>query len=531
MLVGLDGATFTLLDPLMRVGVMPFLKKFVAEGVRAELLSVIPPLTPPAWTSLVTGRSPGHHGIFDFFQKEEKGHHIRFATSEDVRCETIWSIASRQGRKVTTLNFPFMLPPPEIDGNVIAGGWMTPRQLRLGCHPHDLYDKLKGLPGFDARKFIFDMAHEEKAIEGCRQYEYADWIKSHIQREHQWFGILKHLMREDPCDLTAILIDGVDKIQHLCWRYLAPDCVSKKLSSWEIEVRKLCLEYFSTLDQALVEIAALAGPDCTMVIASDHGFGAQSETFFVNTWLEQNGYLTWASESPPRESESSVFGMGQLARHVHMLDWDRTLAYASTPSSNGIHIVVADDGNERGVPPEEYDRFRTTLIESLYMVTNPATGEPWVTKVWTREEAFDGPYVKRAPDLTLSLRDGGLISILASDVPIKTRNQVTGTHRFEGVFMAKGPGIRRGRVLPQMAIVDVAPLLLYTLGLPVPRQMEGRMPAGVFHEKHLERHAVQVGEISESGSICEQQRSSEMQFDPEEEAEIAKQLWALGYME
>ena len=60
VLLGLDGATFTVLDPLMRDGVMPFLKEFAATGVRADLRSVIPALTPPAWTSLTTGRSPGH---------------------------------------------------------------------------------------------------------------------------------------------------------------------------------------------------------------------------------------------------------------------------------------------------------------------------------------------------------------------------------------------------------------------------------------------------------------------------------------
>ena len=46
LLIGLDGATFDILDPLMRDGVMPFLKTFIETGVRAELRTVIPALTP-----------------------------------------------------------------------------------------------------------------------------------------------------------------------------------------------------------------------------------------------------------------------------------------------------------------------------------------------------------------------------------------------------------------------------------------------------------------------------------------------------
>ena len=147
---------------------MPFLKDFVATGVQAELHSVIPPLTPPAWTSLVTGRSPGQHGIFDFFRKESPdSHHIRFITSQDIGAETIWSVANRHDLQVTVLNFPVMFPPPRINGYSVSG-WMPWRQLRLGCHPADLYDRLKALPGFNARELAMDMKMEEKAIEGCR---------------------------------------------------------------------------------------------------------------------------------------------------------------------------------------------------------------------------------------------------------------------------------------------------------------------------------------------------------------------------
>ncbi|MGH2893294.1 MAG: alkaline phosphatase family protein, partial [Solirubrobacteraceae bacterium] len=90
MLIGLDGATFSVLDPYVDEGVMPFLGELLNRGSRAVLRSIMPPLTPPAWTSLVTGKHPGQHGVFDFFQKQEPGSvYFSFASSMDVRSATI----------------------------------------------------------------------------------------------------------------------------------------------------------------------------------------------------------------------------------------------------------------------------------------------------------------------------------------------------------------------------------------------------------------------------------------------------------
>jgi len=531
ILIGVDGATFSILNPLMNEGVMPFLKQFMVSGVRAELQSVIPPLTPPAWTSLMTGRSPGQHGIFDFSVKESPGSQlVHIASSRDVGCETIWSLVSRQGMRVTSLNFPLMFPPPRINGNVVPGGLMPWRQLRLGCHPSDLYDRLKALPGFNARELAMDVEQEEKAVEGCPPEEYEGWVEQHIRREQRWFEILRYLMYQDSCELTAILFDGMDKLQHLCWRFLDPAYLSGTPSAWEQRIRNLCRQYFRQLDQFLAEIAALVGPDATIIIASDHGFGAQTEIFFINTWLEQQGYLAWANQAPPRETNSAKLGTGLLARHVYLLDWELTTAYTPTPSSNGIHIVVARDGSGKGIPPADYGRFRADLMESLRKVIN-AVGELVVSHIWTREQAFAGPYMELAPDLTLALRDSGQVSILASDAPVKPRYEPSGTHRPEGIFMAVGPGINQGISLPQLSILDVAPTVLYSLGLAIPEDMEGRVPAGAFKPSWLQARPVRVTASARPSMPASPQATVEIMYTEEEEAELAARLRALGYIE
>ena len=531
VLIGLDGAAFAILDHLMAQGVMPFLNSFQDGGVRAELRSVVPPLTPPAWTSLTTGRRPGHHGIFDFFQADSPGsRQVRLATSRDVRCATIWSIANRQGMRTTVLNFPVTFPPPPLDGHVIAG-WMPWRQLRLGCHPADLYDRLKALPGFDPRELAMDMELEARATEGCPEDEYAAWVELHTRRERHWLDVLRHLIQTEPSDLTAILFDGPDKIQHLCWRYLDPALWPAQPTALEQKVRERCLDYFRQLDQLLAEVVALAGPEAVIVMASDHGFGPTTEILHINTWLERAGYLTWSPQAAPDAYQPSALGMGHLTRHTHWIDWERTTAYAATPTSNGIHIVQARPDGVHGVPPDKYEGFRRELVHALQRLVDPATGEPIVARVWTREEAFAGPAMHLAPDLTLALRDGGLVSILPSDSALQPRPLPAGAHRRTGIFLAKGPGIRRGMAVRELSILDVAPTLLHSLGLAIPEDLEGRVASAIFEPAYRTTHPVRIAARSEARPDPALAPTGEPTYDEEAQAVMVARLRDLGYLE
>ena len=523
LLIGLDGATFSILDPLMDEGVMPSLKSLIASGARSELTSVIPALTPPAWTSLMTGRSPGNHGIFDFlrFEFRSGSRQLRVLDSDDVASPTVWSILAKHGLKSTVLNFPMTFPARGISGNVVPG-WVPWRHLRLACYPKTLYSRLTAaLPEFNPRELAMDMALEERALEGCtREEDYENLIKLHIRRERQWFGVLRHLMHEDPADLTAILFDGVDKLQHFCWRFLDRAIFSASPSDWETRIRGWCLEYFREIDRFIGEIVAMGGEDVSVIIASDHGFGPTVEVFYLNAWLHQHGYLVWADAANVEQKHAETLGLGTMARRFYEIDWDKTTAYCPTPSSNGIYITPSA-GNGTGVPAERYETFRRELMEALLR-------EPAVKQIWTREEAFAGSHMASAPDLTLSLRDGGLVSILPSDVLLKSREQAAGAHRSNGVFITAGNGIMQGLATSGLSILDVAPLLLHRMGLPVPMDLEGHVPEGLFQPEYLESHPILFDAPCSGSSVMAAPLAN---VDAQMEAEMMNQLRALGYME
>lgn len=534
LFLGLDGATFSVLDPLMERGVMPFLRSFVEQGARAQLRSIVPPLTPPAWTSLMTGKRPGTHGVFDFFQRETPdGAYYHFSSSLDIHSATIWSLASDNGQRVTSLNFPLMFPPPDVSGSIVPGGWMPWRQLRLGCRPAGLFDRLKSLPSFNAREMALDMTLEAKAIEGCAEEEFGDWIKLHTRREQRWSDILRYLMVEEPAELVGIVFDGVDKLQHLCWRFLDPACAPEAPTAWEAEMTALCEEYFSQLDTILAEAVELAGPDALVVLASDHGFGPTSDVFYLNSWLEKQGYLAWigAGDSAPLDDEvGPQVGFNQMTRHIAQLDWERTVAYAATPSSQGISIVARRPDGTATMSDETYRRVRGEIERSLRQVLHPETGRPLVTEIYRREEAHSGPFEALGPDLTITLADGAAISILRSDEVFQQRNAPRGNHRPEGVFLAAGPGIRAGARVDPLSIVDVAPLLLYHLDLPLPVDLAGRLAEEVLIEGAVESRPPRSMAGSTPETPAEFEARPEM-YDAEAEATILKRLRALGYVE
>jgi predicted AlkP superfamily phosphohydrolase/phosphomutase len=528
LIIGLDGATFTVLDELLEKGMMPRLASFFARGVRAPLRTIVPALTPPAWTSLMTGRTPGHHGVFDFFRMESpEDRHIRFFTSLDVKSETIFGLASAAGLRVTAMNYPSMFPPPRLNGYVVPG-WVPWRQLRLACWPEGLMDSLKTLPGFNQRELAMDFKLEEKTIEGCDDPEqFAPWIGLHTRRERNWFEIFRHLTKEDPSDLTAVLFDGVDKLQHLCWRFLRPQDARPLETEWELKIREICLDYFRSLDEILGEMFEIAGPETTIVMASDHGFTSTRRVLHLNAWLAEKGYLAWADAAAEWDTQGALLGVSQVARHTWMIDWSKTTAFAATPTSNGIYINVSRDGGP-GVPESEYPAFRERLIADLNNFIDPELGVPVVTRVWTREDVFYGPCGAVAPDLTLELEGTASVSILPSPVTLSWRPETAGYHHPVGIFAAAGPGIKHGEKVGELSILDVAPLVLYSLGLQVPEDMQGTVPREIFQPEAIAaRPIIKTAAVAASGST----ETATAVLSSEDEEVILESLRDLGYIE
>ncbi len=525
LMIGLDGATFSVLDPLMAAGRMPFLKSFVSQGVRAGLASTIPPTTPPAWTTIMTGRSPANHGILDFFRPEAPGsHYLRFVSTKQIICETIWACLTRHDKVSMSLNFPVMAPPLPIKGYSVPG-FVTWRHLRNTCHPAGLMDTLKAIPGFDLKVIAHDFGLEEKVMQGCSFEESEEWIKYHSYKDQQWVLVHTHLDAKDPFDLGALVLDSPDRLQHVFYRYLDPNCFPSQWTEEERRIRTALEDHYQALDGMMARLVEAAGPNANVFIVSDHGFGPSEEYFYLDSYLAQLGYLKWSERAIQDQDNTGDVSMDAVRNHGNIVDWENTQAYVTTPSSNGISINVRGKNSAHGIEPEFYDTFVNTLKRQLLELRHPKTGKAVVEQVWTRQEAFGG--CELAPDLTVRLWDNGLVSTVKSDHIVKPRKECIGVHYPMGVFMAKGPDIEAGLKLEPLSILDVAPAMLHSLGLPIPEAYEGRVPEQIWRSEVMAARPVRFE--AQSGSF-EQQTASSLEMDEEDIDLIVKRLKGLGYL-
>ena len=503
VLIGLDGATYDVLDPLITDGAMPCLANLIFSGQRRTLASTSHPLSPPAWASIITGREPGEHGIFDFVRVDHSSGNPAYTliSSADLRAPSIFEQADRSGFTVTALNFPAMFPPPDVRGSVIPG-YVPASYLARACRPRQLHPELVAA-GVQMNRLAVDWELERTAVQGLASDELLRWVELHIEREAEWAEITVQLMRNRPADLTAVVFDGVDRIQHLCLHLLRAG--SGDLTPAERRTRARCVDYFRLVDRILARISAAAADDSTMIIVSDHGARqAGSRIFYANTWLERQGLLRWADDTPvDRASRLALNGNSESGT---LFDWSHTSAAALTSSSNAIIVHRADAPGGPGVTPEEYPQFCRRLADELLAARDPETGEPIVDRVLFGPETFPGRYAGEAPDLTLVLHQPGFLSVLRGPAITAARSGPYGTHHPDGILVATGPGIADtvladdGRSL---SVTDVAPAVLQLLGAAEP----ATVPAAA------------------------RGRTSAPAFDADGEAEIIERLRRLGYLD
>ena len=520
-MIGLDGATFTLLRPLSEQGVIPYLTSIIRQGTSAHLMSTRNPLTPPAWTTMTTGVSPERHGIYDFLRPaylEDGSVYLKVNDGRQNRAETIFAMVNRYNQRGTALNFYGFSPPPQVDGYVVSG-FVPWKHLRHGIHPPALFDKLKASKEFDYRALGMDIGEEKKVVQGINADEREDWIELQNVRDEAWTTVTCNMMNEDRTELTAVVLDGPDKIQHLFWRYVDPDSFAGEPGPETDKITRLATGFYARMDKNIQRMIESAGPDTNVIIVSDHGFGATTEIFYVNEWLARHGYLKWTDNA--QGDTKGQLTADKIRDHLGMIDWRKSSAFCPTPSSNAIYLKP-DLGSGYGVTPETYMEVALKLRRELLEWKDPATGTPVVVSA-EMNKMRGTSWVDPCPDITLKLRDGGFVSILASQEVVVQRPLADGTHRPAGIFIGYGPDFRRDETLDPLSILDMTPLMLALLGLPVPKDLEGRVPLEALEPGF----AVSSGEATQTAP----EASSGEEVSDEDREVLLRQMKKLGYMD
>ena len=562
LIVGLDAATFDLIRPWAAEGKLPNLAALMNNGVWGQLASILPPITPPAWTSFMTGKNPGKHGIFHFLEAQPGTYALRYLNGGSRRAKTIWRILSDAGYSVGTMNIPFTYPPEQLNGFQISG-MDTPSEKSPFIYPPELRSELVGLLG----RFELDLRYlGYMSTDPRREQVLAEMEKL----DDQWLSASLYLMEKHPTDVVMFTFMSIDTVQHYFWQYMDRDhhlYDPVAAEHFGDAVRRV----YQRLDDAVGKILAKTSSDTSVFIVSDHGGGPTSDrVVYLNRYLAQLGLLAYKVDersAPIKLTHRVIRGTYTMLRNrlssrrksylAYMfpklrrwfesaftsfteIDWTRTKAYCSEVLASPPSIWINLKGVKSCgiVEQSEYEPLLNLICEKLAELKDPRTNEPVIKRILRRNEIFHGPYANEAADLILDWWEASLFSTNPSfpedtaepAVEICERkpsegSEWGGTHRLGGILIAQGKTFKSGTEIKGACLIDIAPTLLHVMGQRVPDDMDGRVLVDLFKPEFLADNPIRIGG---SGSP---EASSMAQYSPEETAIVEKRLKDLGYIE
>ncbi len=505
-IVGIDGATYEIIRPMVAAGELPHIARLLREGASGDLESEKPPMTPPAWTSMFTGLNPGRHGVFHFIRRKLGTYGCELNDSRNYAGKDLMSLLGARGWSVGALSVPMTYPPfPAKDGWMVSGipmplsgdtiawpkGTVAEMERVLG-HPY--------LPDVDYAPYDGD---NEKAHDDLEQYERLRLQLFGIERDR--LRLTEHFLRQKPTDFFFTVVSITDRCQHYFWKFQ-----DRSHPGWTEEGARrfgeTIRDAYRLADEFVGKVREIMGETTPVAIVSDHGFGPQHWDFHVNQWLEEEGFLArrhvpyWTVGRVTLGDALRRVRLGAVARllgpvgrlpilrpkrktraDVRDVIWSKTRAFGQL---HGICVNRAGREPEGIVHGEEgYRRTLDELIARLKALPSPAGGAA-VDYTVVKEDYYRGPRTAEAPDLQYQMM--GLACIAKEDwgtrdLFVRRKNAaISGQHRFNGVFAVWAPGVEPGRVIEGMHIQDTAPTLLYAAREAVPQWMDGKIRGDVM---------------------------------------------------
>lgn len=501
LIIGIDGASFEFINPLIAAGKLPNIQKYIEKGASGPLQSTMPPICAPAWASFLTGKNPGKHGVYDFFEFKKNIYKKKVIDVNSIQSPTLPDILDKHKKNMIFMNIPIMFPPQRLNGVMVSGA-LTPPGKKC-AYPESLSRELY------RDDYIVDIAYDY--IPNLTAFQ--RYVK---QMTTKRFCTFSRLLEKYAWDLAVVDFVGAERLKQAVWEH--PELINEIYIEYDKLIGKLCHQ---------------VGEDVSLIIMSDHGFTQVEKKFYVNEWLSELGFLAkeikvgepsipefidvqfgewrkshlgtrdWFSRSRfsaekvrsfiPTSLEMLLkkftpFKVNQVFPREHLIiDWRNTQAYLSSRFSYAINVNLK--GREPGgivEPGAEYEEVRDGIIHELFRLKDPQTFQNVIDDVYKGEDLFWGPYISEAPDIVFIPRNFAY-SIepdkkTARSVISNGDDQalVLSAPHPEGVFIASGPEFSSGTHFQDLKIWDIAPIILQLLDVPIPKEMDGRIKSGLF---------------------------------------------------
>jgi predicted AlkP superfamily phosphohydrolase/phosphomutase len=532
LILGLDGATWTVLDAMRRRGVMPNLDRLFRGAATGTLRSSVPPMTAAAWSTMQTGCSPVRHGIFDHRYYDAPSGRMKVNHGGRIRVPTLWQVLSGSGRSVVSLNLPGTFPAPQGVRGVVVSGMDAPHFEAATASCPEFAARLRAEApdytlGYHWKRAPLSL---EELQENARRT-----VVSFRGRAEGGLVADRHVP-----DWSALMVQfqNLDPFQHRVWPYLNVDETGKDEPAWNAAAESV----LKGLDEAcglLLDLAAKRG--AAVMVVSDHGFGPCLGRIHVNRVLMQAGLARmpgaggkaarrlrqgldhlrlWHQKRHDPAARSASFELSVAAQFP--FDWSRTVAFA--PHQDTAAMVYLN--RSLLTTPRLLDDARNSAAMAMAEAKHPEHGTPLFPEVVCLATAHGiDPAAEGYPDL-LALPDEAYwvrTKLGPGRDWIEPDANLPGTHRPLGIVAVQAPGVAPGHRL-QANLQDVAPSVLSLFGLAPPAHMEGTPESLVgarSADERLDAPAAANGPHLAPG----------FEYTEEEQAIIEQRLADLGYLE
>ena len=429
LVIGIDGTPYTFLKKHIEAGHLPVLASLASEGAFEQMDSVQPCISSVAWSTYMTGKNPGKHGIFGFVDRTPNPFNIFIPNGRHMTSETMWEILSRNGKKVIVINVPVTYPPREVNGVLISGFLAT--DIEKAVYPDRFVPNLREM-GYRIDVDAWQGRKDKEAFFQDLNYTL-----------NKRLDVSQYLMKEIDWDFFQLHIMETDRINHFLWEHYEND---------DPDYAMRFMDFYRRVDEVIGELIHATRDSDQVIVLSDHGFCTVKKEVYLNHALEEKGFLSLEQEA------KSVKDMAP-----------NTKAYSLIPG----RIFINQKGREEKgsvEPGSQSEEVLAELEEWLLTLRDDSNGEQIIKETIRPADMYSGDRLPMAPDLLAIPHDGYDMKGNVNPGMLTFKGDLVGTHTFHDAAL-----FVRGRDLSveRPDLTKLMPSIFRALNVDIPRDVDG----------------------------------------------------------
>lgn len=289
ILIGVDGADWLIINPLLEKGELPNFQKIVEGGASGPLRSMEPMLSPLIWTTMATGKLPEVHGILNFTQVDPSTGNKMPVTRLSRKVDAYWNMMSDYGRTVDIIGWLATYPAEKINGTMVSdrvgylafaapdeSGELAKGAVSPAARTQDIEDLLVKSEdiSYDEFKHILHIDKETFDTNKALPFDPTNLINDAIliyATAESYRNISLQLLDEDRPDFLGVYFELVDAYGHLFMPYAPPR--QPDVSEEDYRKYKDAIdEIYKYQDEIIGEFLERMDDNTVVMIVSDHGF-------------------------------------------------------------------------------------------------------------------------------------------------------------------------------------------------------------------------------------------------------------------